>query len=135
MESAMDVVLYDDHPVPRNPISQPVLCRLPPAVRQQLSDPAALAWHPERLGSWFGAGITPPVVSVERGREVETLSSVIIATLRRLDVPIPFAFEVGWSAVTRWIGFPLDVSDEGEAPGRDEALLSTGPALRKRSAP
>jgi hypothetical protein len=107
-EESMNALLPNTSTSPRNPYPRELrLERLSPALRRQLGDVPALIWQADRAQSWLGAAIMPPTVRIEAGREVETLSSAVIAALLRLRVPVIFVFEGGWRKVTRFAGASL----------------------------
>jgi hypothetical protein len=80
------------------------------AMRRQLGgDPPMLVCRAERARSWLGAAVVPPTVRVEAGREIEMLSSTVVAALMRLGVPLLFLFEAGWPKVTAFAGMTIEL--------------------------
>jgi hypothetical protein len=63
----------------------------------------------DRVRFWLGGNVIPPVIRLEEGHELETLSSILIRGLMRMGVPLIFQFS-GWRAVTRFSGLILEVA-------------------------
>jgi hypothetical protein len=97
------------HDNPRN--CTPTLARLSAEHHRLLGcNPPALIWQPERGRSWLAAGVVPPTIRVEAGREIETLASNVVGQLRDLDLPTLVLFEAGPAALRHWVGVPVFVS-------------------------
>jgi hypothetical protein len=100
--------LYYDAAVKRNsPSRDHILVRLSAGHRRLLGcDPPALVWRAERARTWLSGGVTPPTLHVERGCEIEMLTSSLIAQLYRMDVPVIVMFESA-AAVKHWVNAPV----------------------------
>jgi hypothetical protein len=105
--------LYLDSRLSHNTARDPALVRLSGDHRRLLGcDPAALVWQADRARTWLAGGVVPITLRVEAHREVETLTSTVIAQLGRLDLPVIILFERGPPAVRHWVNIPVFTTRE-----------------------